>query len=730
MKLRNTLAVAAPALCLVMAPLYAQQAAPAKPKPQPQATALEPVVVTAAADAAPDNTVYKQDTATTATRLDTPLRDVPQVVNVIPKQIIKDRGITRVAEVADNVPGVQTQSGYGGLSSGSYFIRGFNGSTTFLDGFRKDSFLAPMDVQGIERVEFLKGPASVLYGQGQPGGIVNFVSKRPVSERLAEVSATYGSFDFYRATADFGGTLLSRQVRATSEIPAGDGSGKSPKSPVPTTIIGDASESILSYRLNGAYENADSFRDYNESESFYIAPSLKWDISSGTSLTLFGEYQSYDYTFDRGLLPVPQTFQVPTSRFIGDPDNHADTDTWRAGYEFIHHLNADWKFRSAFTASQSEQRSLFAQPGDLDTDGRTVLRTDTRRHERAYDYTLQNEISGKFHTGSIEHNALLGVELSYAKFEYDLAFGADSTIDLFDPVYNHTLSKIPHVPWEGTNNRALGVYLQDQVTITDQIKLLAGLRYDYVKSEEEYSTTFKHNDEAFSPRIGLVYQPIEPVSIFGGWTRSFTPNYGASKSGGGFDPEEGEQFEAGVKLDIVKNRLSSTMAVYDITKKNVLATDPSDTNYSILTGEQKSKGFEFDVVGTPVDGWNIIASYGYTDAYVSEDTFIPNGTRLAAVPENQAGLWTSYEIQSGPMKGFGIGAGVYYTDDREATMPGNGVTLPSYWRVDASVFYKRENWSAQVNFKNITDEDIYQSQGYLIVPDAPFNVQATLTYRF
>ncbi|MEZ0385911.1 MAG: TonB-dependent siderophore receptor, partial [Verrucomicrobium sp.] len=347
------------------------------------------------------------------------------------------------------------------------------------------------------------------------------------------------------------------------------------------------------------------------------------------------------------------------------------------------------------------------------------------------DYTLQNEISGKFSTGPIEHHALLGTELSYAKFEYELASGAESTIDLFNPVYNHVLDRnIPHVPFEGTSNKAVGIYLQDQVTLTSQLKLLVGVRYDYVESKENYSTVFKHNDSAFSPRVGLVYQPVEPVSLFAGWSRSFNPNFGASQAGGGFDPEEGEQFEGGIKLELVKDRLFSTLAYYDITKQNVLTPDPNNVNFSILTGEQKSRGFEYDLIGTPMPGWNVVASYAYTDAFVSADNSIPVGRPLPAVPSHQAGLWTSYEIQGGSLKGFGVGAGVYYMDDRPATLPGNGVSLPSYWRFDAAVFYRRDNWSAQVNFKNIGDEKIYQSQGYLITPDAPFNVQASITYRF
>jgi iron complex outermembrane receptor protein len=698
---------------LLLLPMAAQAQTAASSETLPE------VVVTA--DAERSFTVTE---ATTATKLDTPLRDIPQAINVIPKQVIEDRGVTRVQEVADNVPGVQYYSGYGGLSSGSFFIRGFDSGGTYRDGFKDFGFLSPVDVVALERVEFLKGPASVLYGQNNPGGIVNYVSKRPVAYSLNELGFTYGSYDLYRATGDFGGTLISREVPGTP----GPVSAKNPKAVAP--VNAPTSEPVLTYRLTGAYENAGSHRDYNESESYYIGPSVTWNITPDTTLTVFGEFQRYDYVFDRGLLPVKQTFQVPTSRFLGEPSSYAETESWRAGYEFIHKFSDNLQFRSAFAAIQSEQHSLFAQASELEADGRTVLRGSTRRYEKSENYTLQNELSGRFNTGSVEHHALVGVELARYSFGYNIGFGPLASIDLFNPKYGASLGNVAMDPWEEYGADALGIYVQDQITLTSQLKLLAGLRYDYVESQHGGAMP-EQTDKALSPRVGIVYQPWEPVSIFAGWSTAFSPNiFALSENGSAFDPEESEQFEAGVKVEWVKNKLASTIAVYDITKENVLTTDPKNPDYSILTGEQKSRGAEFDLIGTPVPGWNIVANYSYTDAYVSEDTTIPNGTKLAAVPEHQAGLWSSYEIQDGALKGFGVGAGAFYVGARPATMPGNGVDLPSYWRFDASLFYKKDNWSAQVNFKNISDEDIYQSQGYLIYPDAPFNVQASVTIKF
>lgn len=264
------------------------------------------------------------------------------------------------------------------------------------------------------------------------------------------------------------------------------------------------------------------------------------------------------------------------------------------------------------------------------------------------------------------------------------------------------------------------------------LKLSLAGRYDYVKTLENYrpDPEMEHEDGAFSPQVGLVYQPVKPVSLFGSWTRSFNPNFGLNRTKQSFDPEKGEQFEVDVKAAWFDQRLSSTLALYNITKKNVLTTDPTDPNYSIQTGEQKSRGIEFDPLGPPLPGWRIIASYSYTDAFVSEDNTIPAGNPLSGVPRNQAGLWTAYDLPSGALKGFGLGTGVYYEGKAEATLPNNGVSIPSYWRWDAALFYKRNHWQTQLNFKNITDRRYYASQGYSLTPQAPFTVLGTVAVEF
>lgn len=261
---------------------------------------LNEVVVTDFAERA-----YTAESASTGTRLEMPLRDLPQTVNVVPQDLLQDRAVLRPAELADSVAGVRAFTGYGGISSGDFFIRGFGTGTSYRNGYRDFSFLSPVDFAGVERVEFLKGPGSVLYGEGQPGGVVNYLSKKPVAAQVRELTLTMATDEVHRAALDLGGTF----------IPARQGE----------------SEPVLMYRWNSAYEDAGSHRDYGASESLFLSPAVSWQVTVDTSLTLLGEYHRYDYVFDRGLLAVPQALKVPVRRFLGEPEDEAKTGCLEGG---------------------------------------------------------------------------------------------------------------------------------------------------------------------------------------------------------------------------------------------------------------------------------------------------------------------------------------------------------------------------------------------------------------
>ncbi|MEM8831544.1 MAG: TonB-dependent receptor, partial [Cyanobacteria bacterium P01_G01_bin.19] len=269
--------------------------------------------------------------------------------------------------------------------------------------------------------------------------------------------------------------------------------------------------------------------------------------------------------------------------------------------------------------------------------------------------------------------------------------------------------------------------------------LLVGGRYDFAGFEEEFEITFAgellssstdFDTEAFSPRVGFVYQPIEPISLYGSFSRSFVPNSSSTVDGELIEPERGTQFEIGVRGEF--GDLVANLAAYDITKTNITRTDPDNLNFSIPIGEVTSRGVEFDVSGEPISGWNIIASLFFNDAFISEgDEDNPEDDALRNAPGSGASLWTTYEIQQGSLQGLGFGTGLFYAGDREAEIP-NDFVLSSYVTVDASLFYNRDNWRAQLNFRNLFDEEFFESSQSTvgIFRGTPFTVVGAVSVEF
>jgi iron complex outermembrane receptor protein len=686
-------------LSLTTSPDTAEMPPGSRPETPTDATEEIEIVVTAEQE-----TGYRVPRATTGTRTDTPIRDVPQSIQVIPQEVIEDRQVIRLNELADNVSGVQQSVGYGGLSSNQTFIRGFSSGESLRNGFRDFGFLSARDVSNIERVEFLRGPASVLYGSLEPGGIVNTVTKQPLPNPFYEVSMTVGNYDFYRPTIDLTGPLTENRA--------------------------------LLYRLNVAYENAGSYRDFNENESIFVAPVLTWNIGPRTTVTAEFEYQNYNYVFDRGFRPEREFLELPRSRFLGEPDfNDAEVNSLFGSYRFQHEFSDNWKFRQGFSAIivKNDVREVNLRP--LEDDRRTLPRRASQSDESQENYTLQNEFVGKFQTGSIGHQVLFGVELSRYKFTYDFFRAPLASIDIFDPVYGAQPGDFePNFAQEYGSN-TIAFYVQDLIEVLPQLKILVGGRLDW--SDIFYKDRFTDesindvSEFAFSPRAGIVYQPTDSTSLYFSWAKSFNPQFfGRSRTDEAFVPERGEQLEIGVKQEFLDGKLAANLALYEITKQNVLTTDPIDPDFSIQAGEQTSRGIELEIAGEILPGWNIIATYAHTDAFVSEDNTLPEGDQLVGIPRNSASLWTTYEIQRGGLQGLGFGFGVYFVGDREAQLPNTALEIPSYVRTDARISYRRNNWKAAVNFKNLFNTEYYETQGFFLTPQAPFTVLGTIAVEF
>ena len=632
------------------------------------------VVVTGQAQ---DDDDYNVTDATVGTRTDTPTRDVPQSIQVIPQEVIEDQRVNNVTDALRNIPGVVPSDSNRTLFNNPT-IRGFGGGFDFgIDVFRRNGLRDGQgasntgDTANVERIEVLKGPSSVLYGQGSPGGIINLVTKQPLSESFYEVSGEIGNFNFYRGTVDLSGPL-------------------------------DENQKLL-YRLNVAAETSESFIDFYDRDRYLVNPVLAWNISDDTKLTLEFEYRSIRSLNDAGLPAVGTVLDnpngnIPVERYAGEPDlDIQDTDTYRVGYNFEHQFSDSWRIRNAFDTVLSRSNSLRLINGSLDPDGRTLNRSyiDNGDGFDVNAYTLDTYTVGKFNTGSVRHELVTGIELYRNEVINNDTFfvpaGAGS-IDLFDPQYGvTTLTEPTSFTDTKRTDDGLGIYLQDQVILSDKFTLVLGGRFDILTNEVEnfnLDTNEFQQNEGFSPRIGVVYKPIEDISVYASFTRSLDQSIGESADGSTFDPGRGTQYEVGVKGDI-SDRISATLALYDLTRTNVLTDDPDNPNpqFRIPTGEQNSQGIELSVAGEILPGWNIIGGYAYTDAEITEDNTFEEGNRLDNVPENAVSLWTTYTIQQGSIKGLGFGAGLFFVGEREGDL-NNSFQLPSYTRTDATIFYR------------------------------------------
>ncbi|HIK14033.1 MAG TPA: TonB-dependent siderophore receptor [Leptolyngbyaceae cyanobacterium M33_DOE_097] len=552
----------------------------------------EEVVVTGTTDDG-----YNPSDSSTATGTDTPLRDIPLSIQVVPQQVLQDRNVTELGNALETVGGVVPSGGRGTSVFGpNFLIRGFDVSDSiFRDGISYFS-LAPLSTNDIERVEVLKGPASVLFGQGEPGGIINLVSKKPLSEPYYAVSFSAGNFNTYRGDFDFSGPLNESKT--------------------------------VKYRLNLSYENYGSFRDFVDGERLIISPSLTWDIGPNTSINFFGQYTRNRETLDEGIVALGDgVADLPRDRFLGEDFGKFEQDQFNLGYRFNHRFNESWAIRHALQYTQYEPERYAPLFDSLDESTGELNRIEYFAGGTYKRFFTNAEVVGKFNTGSVQHQLLLGVEyrrdIENPSFQFSNSY---PSINIFNPVYTRIPYNIEPEFFRDDNVDTIGVYIQDQVDLLPNLKLLAGVRFDYV---DQFRTTqnlgedreeFELNDSKFTPRVGIVYQPIEPISLYASYTTSFNPSFGASRNSDGstFEPETGRQFEVGVKADL-SDRVSFTLAAFDIRKQNVETPDPGNPIFSLQTGEVTSRGFEFNLAGEIMPGWNIIAAYTYLDAFVSSN---------------------------------------------------------------------------------------------------------------
>jgi iron complex outermembrane recepter protein len=643
------------------------------------------------------------------TRTETDPQDVPQTIQTIPQEVIENRQTNNLTETLRSVPGVISESGTRQQFS-DVLIRGF-----FADYRRnglKEGLSQASGVQtaNIDRVEVLKGPASVLYGQGSFGGTVNIITKKPTDKPFYQVEGAIGNYDLYRGAIDLSGPLNESKT--------------------------------VKYRLNLAAEAEGSFIDFYDRDRFQIAPVLSWEISENTDITFEFEYSSYSGNTDIGL-PVRGTIldnpngEIPLDRFVSDPDrDFEDAEFILASYDLEHRFSDNWRIRNAFQFTTRQYSAFATFPINLQEDNRTLelIYSDSPKFD-IYDYLLDTYVVGNFNTGGIEHELVAGIELFRSELFGSFDEGERSPIDIFTPNYDNIIYPPPtDIFQDETVNQNLGIYLQDKVEFTDSLILLVGGRFDIVNTKFNdliAETVDFDQKEEFSPRVGIVYKPIPEVSLYTSYSRSFVPNFfGRSEEGELFDPQRGTQYEIGAKAEL-NDKISITLAYFDLTITNVLTEDDDNPAFSVQTGEQNSKGVELFASGEILPGWDVIGGYVYNDATVTEDNLIPVGNRLNNVPEHAISLLTNYEIQQGDWKGLGFSLGIYFVGDRQGDLD-NTFEVPGYTRTDASIFYNRGKFRTALNFRNIFDIDYFESAqtDLRVRPGDPFTVVGSVSFEF
>jgi iron complex outermembrane recepter protein len=670
------------------------------------------IEIIATGEAAADG--YNVPDATTATRTDTPLRDTPFSVQVVPEQVLEDRKVRRLTDAFQGVSGVDTNQSGVSIFEG-FIIRGFNTDNfTLRNGLLDTSTgTAGSGLANVDRVEFLKGPAGALFGQGSPGGTVNIITKKPLNTPFYDFEASIGNFDSYEGKLDLTGSLNS--------------------------------DKTLLYRLTASATTYKGFNEFNANDRYFISPVLTWLIGKNTKLTLEAEYLDTKNPIGNVLpaagtvLPNPNG-ELPYDLYVGEPSvDERNISVFRIGYDLEHKFNDNWQFRNVFRASLEQNQSSAIFVDELLEDNRTLTRDLQVTDDPTNRYQLDTYVTGDFKTGSIDHKLLFGFNLSREDFinngteQFELA-----PIDLFDPVYgSQTVGSVIDEFFKDTSqqNDGLGLYLQDQIALTENLKVLLGGRFDIVgqKLEDNFEedgddSSFQQN-EAFSPRFGIVYQPSQNISLYGSYSRSLQQVAGTNFDGELFQPERGTQYEVGVKTDWLDDKLSTTLAFYQLTRSNVQTDDLDNPGFQIQTGEQESKGIELDVAGEILPGWKLLAGYAYTDAKITKDNLFEIGNRISSVPENAFSLWTTYEIQQGSFRGLGFGLGLTYVGKRKGNLD-NTFSVPDYWRTDAALYYRRNKFRAALNINNLFDREYFRYANDFVELGSPLEAQFTLGLEF
>jgi iron complex outermembrane receptor protein len=644
----------------------------------------------------PYNDNYRHPNSSTATKTDTPIMETPFSVKAIPQQVLQDQQAIRVDKAVENVSGV-IRSGANTLQRDTYTIRGFDtggAGNTYRDGVIFPQGLsqlsAPREVANLQQVEVLKGPASLLFGRAEPGGVINYVTKKPLDTPYYSLQQQFGSYDLYRTTADATGSVTQ--------------------------------DKSLLYRFNLAYENANSFRDFASNEQVFIAPVLKWQISPKTQITFELEYQNWDRRPAVGIPTIGnQVASVPIqTNFAGSNSlSNNKGDRVLGGFNWSHDFNENWKLSQSFQVNSIDYTSALVavNPPALPNGNTTRSVFNALVHDDTYSTSLN--LVGKFNTWALKHTSLFGFDYFRLDDNYSSAGNTQSNFNIFTPNYNVNFSQLPATsPFKRNATVAwYGLYYQDQVELPFNLFALGGVRYDASENIDNLASTTSNNHRV-NPRGGLLWRPMKEFSLYGSYTENFGANNGFDGKGNSLNPQTAQQWEIGTKTELWDGRFSATLAYYDLTKQNISVTDPNDRRYSTTIGAAETRGIEFDVAGEIIKGWKIIGGYAYMPfAEVTNDVGSDGGPRntgkrLPLAPRHSGSIWNTYEFQAGDLQGLKFGAGVVTAGQRQGS-PANTYQLPGYATVNLLTSYSRHigktKVTTQFNVDNLLDKEYYTS---------------------
>lgn len=664
-------------------------------------------------------------------RGDVPLKSIPQSVTILRGDTLKEIGVTRLDKALELVPGVSNQNNFGGMWD-AFAIRGFVGDENMPSGYLVNGYnegrgySGPRDASGIEKMEIVKGPGSALFGRGEPGGTVNIITKKPNFNEQGSVGIAFGSYDLYRLEGDYTNKLTDN----------------------------------LAFRANGAAEGAHSFRETVSTKKYTGTLGFLAKLNNKSAFTYEFTKVHQEVPFDRGVIALNGKLgTIPVTRFLGEPgDGPVKIDANNHQFGFDYKISQDWSlllglgYRDTNLKGFSTEAELATARQKVFTDGVTLSRQRRQRDFSTKDLLPRAELSGRFKTGSMTHHLLLGAD--YEKLEFDslqLRYrpgpaGAQTEvsgnqINIFNPVYGKLPTPNSTITNSLEKDDAFGIYIQDQIDITEKIKFRIGGRYDKFKQDlTNRASNAKSNQELseFSPMVGIVYEPSDNISLYTSYGTGFRPQTGADASGKAFAPETTKSAEVGAKGSFFNGTLTGTIAIYKMQKDNILTSDPVNSGFSMTVGKAESKGLELEASVVLPAETNLMLSYGYVDAYITKGFLdkdfglaINVGDPLLNVAKNSGAivLTKNIKLSSGQVV---IGGKATFVDKRLGET-GVKFYLPSYTLGSLFATYKSDaNWNVTAQIDNIADEEYYTASysRMWITPGSPRTAKISFGYNF